>query len=178
MILNFAYLYINEYENHQDKIDFFEQLKKSIELLKNHTINPIIYVYHAPNDTEIQEYCMVNGYIAKPISYHRPFTGLIKILVEKIFILLDFPADQEVVLLDVDTAFKTHVDDSTWGTIPFYGQLNTISHSFVILIKFFHFFPGMKLVLTLTHHILCTILGLFIFQKVTVKKYVERHFGL
>ena len=83
-------MYINEYKNEQDKIDFFEQLKKSIDLLKIHTLNPTIYVYHSPNDIEIQEFCVSNGYIAKPISYHRPFSGLIKILVEKIFILRDF----------------------------------------------------------------------------------------
>ena len=116
--MNFAYLYINEYENKQDKVDFFEQLKKSTELLKRHTVNPVIHVYHSPNDMEIQEYCMLNGYIAKPISYHRPFTGLIKILVEKIFILKDFPEDEDVVLLDVDTAFKTYIDDSIWRNIP------------------------------------------------------------
>jgi hypothetical protein len=116
--VNFAYLYINEYENLQDKIDFFEQLKKSTEFLKRHTVNPVIYVYHSSNDTEIKEYCMSNGYIAKPISYHRPFTGLIKILVEKIFILKDFSDDEEVVLLDVDTVFKQYVDDNTWGSIP------------------------------------------------------------
>ena len=116
--MNFAYLYINEYENEQDKIDFFEQLKKSIELLKRYTTNPNIYIYHSHDDSQIQEYCISSGYISKPITYHRPFTGLIRILVEKIFILLDFSADQDVVLLDVDTVFKTYVDDSTWGDAP------------------------------------------------------------
>lgn len=116
--MNFAYLYINEYENEQDKFDFFEQLKKSIELLNRHTQNPKIYIYHSTGDSEIRDYCLINGYISKPISYHRPFTGLIKILVEKIFILKDFPDDQDVVLLDVDTAFKSYTDDSVWGNIP------------------------------------------------------------
>lgn len=116
--MNFAYLYINEYDNEQDKFDFFEQLKKSIELLNRHTQNPKIYIYHSAGDNEIQDYCLTNGYISKSISYHRPFTGLIKILVEKIFILLDFPDDQDVVLLDVDTAFKSYTDDSVWGSIP------------------------------------------------------------
>ena len=116
--MNFAYLYINEYENEQDKLDFFEQLKKSIELLKRYTKNPAIYIYHSSTDDEIQDYCLAHGYISKPISYHRPFTGLIKILVEKIFILLDFPDDQDVVLLDVDTVFKSYTDDSIWGSIP------------------------------------------------------------
>jgi hypothetical protein len=139
--MNFAYLYINEYDNQQDKVDFFEQLKKSIELLKRHTLNPIIYIYHSPNDMEIQEYCMSNGYIAKPISYHRPFTGLIKILVEKIFILKDFPEDEDVVLLDVDTAFKTYVDDSVWGSIPILWSAEYYITQFRNLDKILPFLP-------------------------------------
>lgn len=116
--MNFAYLYINEYENEQDRIDLFEQLKKSIQVLRRNTSNPVIHIYHSPNDREIIDYGSENGFVLKPVSYHRPFTGLIKILVEKIFILRDFPENEDVVLLDVDTAFKQYVDDSVWGNVP------------------------------------------------------------
>jgi hypothetical protein len=139
--MNFAYLYINEYENKQDKVDFFEQLKKSIELLKRHTLNPIIYIYHSSKDDEIKEYCISNGCISKPISYHRPFTGLIKILVEKIFILKDFPEDEDVVLLDVDTAFKTYVDNSVWGSIPILWSAEYYITQFRNLDKILPFLP-------------------------------------
>lgn len=116
--MNYAYLYINEYEKEQDKQDFFDQLKKSIECLQLYTVNPKIHIYHSPRDLHIQDYCQEHDYISKPIKFHRPFTGLIKILVEKIFILMDFQDDQDVVLLDVDTAFKTHIDDTIWSSVP------------------------------------------------------------
>ncbi len=116
--MNFAYLYINEYKNAQDKVDFFEQLKKSIECLKMYTVNPAIYIYHSFSDLEIQTYCQENGYISKIITSRRPFTGLIRILIEKIFILMDFSDSEDVVLLDVDTAFKSHIDNSIWGNNP------------------------------------------------------------
>jgi hypothetical protein len=111
-------LYINEYKNAQDKGDLFSQLKKSIEILRKNTLDPIIHIYHSPFDLEVQEYGRENGFVLKPVTYHRPFSGLIKILVEKIFILRDFPENEEVVLLDVDTAFKRPIDDSVWARHP------------------------------------------------------------
>lgn len=116
--LNYAYLYINEYEKEQDRIDFFSQLKVSIEYLKRYTINPIIHIYHSTSDIDIVKYCQEHGYISKVIKFHRPFTGLIRILVEKIFILMDFPDDKDVVLLDVDTVLKEYIDDSIWNKNP------------------------------------------------------------
>jgi hypothetical protein len=116
--MNYAYLYINEYEKEQDKQDFFDQLKKSIECLKLYTVNPRIHIYHSPTDLQIQKYCQEHGYVSNHIKFHRPFTDLIRILVEKIFILMNFSENEDVVLLDVDTAFKQYTDNSVWGNVP------------------------------------------------------------
>ncbi len=115
--MNYAYLYINRYKG-EERTDFFDQLVKSISVLRENTTDANVFVYHDPDDVEIVRYCSENSITAKPVHHHRPFHGIIRILVEKIFILMDFPADQDVVLLDVDTTFKQHISNNLWGNNP------------------------------------------------------------
>lgn len=138
--MNYAYLYVNEYKG-QEKIDFFDQLKKSIEVLKRCTIDPKIFVYHHEDDTEIVGYCNSNRINAVPIKFHRPFHGIIRILVEKIFILRDFPEDEEIVLLDVDTLFRYNISDSIWQKHPILWDAEYYITQFRNLDKVLPFLP-------------------------------------
>ena len=46
--MNYAYLYVNEYTG-QDKIDFFDQLKKSVSVLKTYQTDYQIHVFTTNN---------------------------------------------------------------------------------------------------------------------------------
>ena len=117
--MNYSYLYFNKLQG-QDRIDLFDQLQKSVEVLnsfeKNHgSITLFVDGY----DKEIKEFSRAHGLFNKEITLSRNYskdgnTALIDILVEKIIQLKDFNQDQDTVLLDVDTLFKSPLPENFW----------------------------------------------------------------
>lgn len=114
--MNFAYLYVNEYTGH-DRVDFFDQLKKSVAVLKDRQrFYDDIYVF-STHDEELKSYCKSEQLIYKEITITKQYyekRTIIDILAEKIRVLKDFDSNKEVVLLDVDTLFQGHLADSEW----------------------------------------------------------------
>ena len=111
--MNYAYLYINRLTG-QAQIDLFDQLKTSIKILK--TLDPnhgSIHIFNS-GDSEIIKFCEQQGCFSHYINTTRSYGGLIDILIEKINILKDFDADQEVTLLDIDTAFINPPSADLW----------------------------------------------------------------
>ena len=105
----------------QDRVDLFDQLKKSVEILnQTEKDHGSITLFVDPSDTEVKDFAKSHGLFHKDISLSRNYTrdgniSLIDILVEKIIQLRDFNSNQDTVLLDVDTLFKDSVPENFWS---------------------------------------------------------------
>jgi len=102
----------------QKRQDFYAQVKKSIEVLKNKERNHgSIYLFTDTEDQEIKQYCSDQGCFNKEITLSRKYStelSEIDILTEKIIQLKNFDQDQDIVLLDVDTLFKANIPEHFW----------------------------------------------------------------
>lgn len=116
--MNYAYIYINRLHG-EPRQDLFEQLCKSVETLKLYDkTHGSIHVYSDFNDSQAIEFCNHQGCFNRPISLSRNYheqSSLINILTEKIIQLRDFNDYQDIVLLDVDTIFKTTPSENFWS---------------------------------------------------------------
>jgi hypothetical protein len=112
--MNYAYLYIN-HQAEPDRTDLFDQLKKSIEILKDKDPNHgSIHIFSDCQYAELIPYCREQGVFLRSIGYKKRYGGILDILVEKINLLKNFDPDQEVVLLDVDTACLQNIPADYW----------------------------------------------------------------
>jgi hypothetical protein len=102
----------------QKRQDFYDQIKKSVEVLKHTEKNyGSIYLFTDPEDQEIKQYCKDQGCFNKEITLSRQYgseLSEIDILTEKIVQLKNFDRDQDIVLLDVDTLFKSSIPEYFW----------------------------------------------------------------
>lgn len=118
--MNYGYLYYNKLRG-SDKKDLFDQLSKSIEVLKIKDQNyDFIYLYTDPDDEEIKTYSRNHGCVNKKINLSRKYDKdsdiiLLDILVEKIIQLKNFDSTQDITLLDVDTLFLQSLPDDFWS---------------------------------------------------------------
>jgi hypothetical protein len=121
--LNYSYIYINRLHG-EEKKDLYDQLTKSVELLKQKEINHgSIHIYSDINDQESINFCRNQGLFNHPTSLSRKYyeqDSLIDILIEKTIQLKNFDQCQDVVLLDVDTLFLDNVPENFWDTAVFW----------------------------------------------------------
>lgn len=117
--MNYSYLYINKLIG-EDRLDLFDQLKKSVEILnlveKDYGS---ISLFIEPGDADVKDFSKKNGIFNREISLSRNYSkdgniSLIDILVEKIIQLKNFNQEQDTVLLDIDTVFKSSIPMNFW----------------------------------------------------------------
>jgi hypothetical protein len=112
--MNYAYLYINHQEE-PDKTDLFDQLKKSIEILKDKDpTHGSIHIFADCQYPELLSYCRDQGLFLRSIRYNKKYGGILDILVEKINLLKNFNNEQEITLLDIDTACIQNIPENFW----------------------------------------------------------------
>jgi hypothetical protein len=115
--MNYAYVYVNKLQG-EERSDLFGQLCKSVETLKaRDASHGSIHIYRDPTDVEVFNFCKDHGCFDHSITLTRNYKdqNLLNILTEKIIQLKNFDKDQEVTLLDVDTAFIDSPPENSWS---------------------------------------------------------------
>lgn len=107
--MNYGYLFITDYEGSPCN-NCFDQLKRSIKSIKDvveeyksiviftNNITEQLKTYGETEEVKIIEIPIVRNYSGLPIA---------SVLAHKIFVLQNFDKDEEIVLLDLDTKFKS-----------------------------------------------------------------------
>jgi hypothetical protein len=118
--MNYSYLFVDNLNGHP-YIDGFNELKTSVSVLKKIEKYSSIHIFNNETSGKTIDYCKAEGLNHNLISISKNYSGSnsvdpISILVEKIISLKNFDSEQEIVLMDIDTAFTQKSPDDIWNS--------------------------------------------------------------